>query len=229
MENQGEKKKLVIPRVLYNQLTTLFQDKNLAKLVIKQAKLLNGKFVGLESKAEVVAECTRAIRAYVRSKNLPEGWVEPIYSLIKRGELDVPLSGGITLKVGGQEVTGRGELLLILDKYGRLPHEENSISIVITAKVSADRIIKFVKANKKLIEDLQKTINLPEYKPLNWKDLELGVRIIRMKDQEKCSFSEIADKLSKEKETLSVEESDSVPDADVIKTLYHRYKKRLSQ
>ena len=195
-------------------------------MVGEQRKIINGKFADLESKVKAVADCTRAIRAYVRRKNLPESWVEPIYSFIKRDELDVPLEGGISFRVGRQEVTGRGELLLILDKYGRLPNEENSISIVITAKVSADRIIKFVRENKKSIEDLQKAINLPKYVPLNWKDIDLGLKIIRMKDEGNKSFSEISDELSKD-ENFTKSESDYYSDGEVIKTLYYRYKKRL--
>ncbi len=226
MKNNEEKKTSIIPRPLYNQIILLFQDNNFLELVKEQREILKGKLDSFNSKSEAVAGCYRAIRTYARNKDLPESWADPIFNFIMDNELDVPLEGGIALKVGRQEVTGKGEMLFIRDKNGRLVGKENSISIVITAKVSADRIIKFVKKHKKTIEELQKTINLPEYQPLNWRELEMGLKIISLRDEEKLSFSDIEARLASEKE--SVEESDKIPGAEVIKNLYHLYKKRLS-
>lgn len=219
MKNQT-RKKLITSRPLLNQLLVFLQDKGFLNLVSEQRKSL--KIGSVSSRVS----CKKAIRAYLLGKELSENWVQPIYSFISKEEFDTPLEGGLSLKVGGQEVTSNGEFLLIQDKDGRLMGE-NTISIVISAKLSIDRIINFVKENQAFIEAVQEKINLPKYEPINWKDLELGMKIIQMRDDEGLSFQEIENKLSNEK--AEVRDYDKVPDQGVIKVLYHRYKKRLSQ
>lgn len=64
---------------------------------------------------------------------------------------------------------------------------------------------------------------LMSYLPI-WKNTNLALDIIEMKDEKGMSYIEISKVLS-DNEDLSDEEVDYLASADNIKTLYHRYKK----
>lgn len=216
-------------RSSYNQLLQLLLDptfREIAKIekerlnktakVIKDRKYFSFKFV---------RESKKVLSRFLYEKRLPQVWLEPLLFYIKDEDIPLPIDNGIDLKIGSQKLSEtKKEILIIRDKGGMLPPGEASISIVISSRTSADRIIKFVKENAVLIKHWQSVLDLPPYSEMSWKKTELAFEIIRMKDQEELSYSQISGKLS-EKEDLSENELNYLSNAENIKSLYRRYKK----
>ena len=119
-------------------------------------------------------------------------------------------------------------ILIIKDKAGNIVGKQ-TISIEITADVSNEQIIQFIKDNKNEIKYWQNQLKLPKHNHLNWKDLSLGIAIINMRDKKDMSFDDIASYYS-ENEKLRKENKakfNKLCDEGYIKVLYYRYKKRL--
>ncbi len=225
MENRDKsktKKVILNLRQIYNQLVLLTEDKDFFQFIEGQWEELDKGHT-----VHTLAQCKWNIKQYLQDKKLPQSWLMPIYTLIKDKKLDFPMDNSISLRVGSDEITTNTQnLLFIRDKKGHLS-DELSVSIVITGKVSVNHIIQFITDNKKQIEYWQKVIGLPMYKNPNWHDIDLGLEIIRMKDVEGKTFPQIAEQLQQE---LNQEnpDSDHTFDENTLKTIYDRYKKRLS-
>jgi len=227
MANGDEKQsETVITHRIYNQLIRFAHDDEYKRFVDKQRKKLKSR--GKKLSAKDIAACRREIKKFLRDKKIPLTWVEPVYKLIKDNKFDYPSHGGIHLKVGDDDITYDNEVLLIKDKQGKVVSHD-SISVVITAKTSTEAIIRFIKDYQGVITYFQDFIELPKLEPLNWKDTNLALKVIRMKDEEGMTYSEIASRLLDDDE-LNIAPSDKQywADTNYLKKLYNRYKKRLS-
>ncbi len=213
-------------RYIDNQLTLLFNDKDLLSLFDEQRKKLNDLPKQLPT-TDFIVNFNNSVRTFLQSRNLPLSLLEPIYGLVRYNRLDVPLHTSIILRVGKQDVLTNRDVVYIKNKQGKLAFEENSVSIVLTTKTSTEQVIQFVKDNKKLIEDLQSDINLPAYQRPTWRgEIQLALKIIKMKEEEDMSFDEIASNLADP--SLPQEQYEKISDENTIKSIYYRYKKRLS-
>jgi len=206
-------------------MISLLHKKEFHQLLNSQKKKL--REIGNKTNRRFRIECEKEIEAFLLSQQLPLSLVESIYSSIINEEFDFPLDVGISLKVGDDEITLNEpqEILIIKDiKTGKT--SPGDISIVITAKTSIDRLIKFIEENRKEIEHWQEVIGLPIYKRLTWKHINLALHVIEMKDEKNMTFGQIADTFLKN-ETLSADDQDYYGDEDNMKTIYYRFKKRL--
>lgn len=172
-------------------------------------------------------QSVREIKKFIHKRELPLSWLEPIYNvLIGKYPLDFPLDNSIALRVGSSEITGStDEIFIIKNKNtGELVGEELSLSIVITSKVKIDQLIRFIKKHKKEIEHWQNIIGLPNYKNRRWIDTNWALEIIRLRDEDRLTFSQIAERMSN-KEDLSVKDNNALSSQDNIKMIYKRFKK----
>lgn len=226
-DRSGAKKEIIVPRNAYNEIVKLLHDKQFLDLIETQRSELD-KAGGIPTTTQLITVCHKRIREFVHNRKLPSGWVKPIYNMIVKHILDFPLDNSIALRVGSEEITGSTEEILLVrnTKTGMLI-EKSELSIVITSKISIDHIIRFIKNHKKEIEYWQNILGLSHYKEPNWQDINLALKIIRMKDEDGLSFSEIADKAADD-DSLTAEERDCLIDRNRIKTIYYRYKKRLT-
>lgn len=223
MDNEdGKRQAIIMPRQIYNQLVLLIEDEDFLAFIQQQWGVLDK-----DHTIKAFTQCKRSIKRYLQDKKLPQSWLMPLFTLIKDKKLDFPMDNSISLRVGAVEITTNTQnLMIIRDKEGHLS-DELSISIVITGKVSADHIIQFIKNNKKQIKYWQEVIGLPAYKNPNWHEVDLGLKIIQLKDEQNLTLQEISDQLV-EDENLTEEELDHYSDVAYIKTIYNRYKKRLN-
>lgn len=208
------KNKQTVSKYSYNQLIKFFHIKDFNYLIHEQQRILSKT----NNIIKFRSECKKAIEDFLRKHKIPNSWVEPIYNLIKDNTLDFPYDNSISLKVGVDEITEntKGVLLMKNIKTGRITPD--NISIVITGKVSIDQIVKFIKEHKSEIENWQTKLELPAYKRLTWKDIDVAMKIIEMKDKEKLSFSEITDRIHDK----------YFFDENTVKTIYYRFKERLN-
>lgn len=216
----------MVNRSSYNEMIKLLHDKKFDQLIAIQKGEL--RKIGNKQTKEFIISCRKAIKEFILSKNMSLSWLQPIYSSIVNDDFDFPLEGGISLKVGDEEITLNTpqEILIIKNKKTGEIIEPKNISIVVTAKTSIDRLINFIKEYGKAIEYYQNIIELPEYKRLGWRNINLGLEIIEMKDDKNMTFAKIANILS-EKEDFSEKDQDYYSDENNIKTIYYRFKKRL--
>lgn len=224
------KREVIIPPREYNQILKFSTDNDLLKIFAQQRDILRGL---PEKKAPIKfrVDSIKKIRTYLIKKGLPLAWKEPLYNmLVSKYQLDFPLDNSISLMVGSQEITGAtSEILLIKNsRTNELLGEEASLSLVITSKVSTEKIIQFVKRHKEEIEYWQGILDLPNYKNPLWSNPDLALKIIQMKDEQNLSFGEISDRLS-DNENLSKKQIDYLATENNIKTLYYRFKKFLKQ
>lgn len=217
----------------YNQLVQFLLDPTFRKVVRIEKEKLNkvAKIVNCKKfyPFKIARECKEMISKFLYEKKLPSIWIEPLFNFIKEEEINPPLDSGIDLKIGSQMLSKTGdEILMIRHKDGRLPASESNLSIVISARVSIDRIIRFVKENADQIKYWQRNLGLPPYNETPWKKTDLAIKIIKMKDEKNRSFKQISETLAKEKEDEEDDkEYDYLIDENNIKTLYYRYKKFL--
>lgn len=212
-----------------NQLFLIMLDPLFQKLaenekirLLKVIKTLNGK---KRYPFKTTHEVKENIGKYLFDKKLPSIWVETLFSFIKNEEVIPPIDSGIDIFVGEQSLSeSGGEITLIGHKDGRLPAKESTLSIVMAARISIDRLIRFVRKNADSIKYWQKALGLPPYNETPWKKTELAFGIIMLKDKEKMSYNQISNKLT-ENEDLSEEELNYLGNAENIKSLYRRYKK----
>ncbi len=225
--NKKEKLNVVLPRLAYNQLIKLVHDKDFVSLLEDLRQELE-KLPNKISTPKFKVSASQKIKKYLHQKNVPFSWLEPIYNMtVGKFPIDIPVDNSISLRVCNQEVTGSTrDIFLIRDKNGLLV-EDPTISIVITSKVSAEHIIQFVKDHKKEIEQWQESLQLPDYKKPNWKDISLALKIIEMKDEQNLTFSQITENLQVEANENGNSEGFTF-DENTIKTIYSRYKKRLA-
>lgn len=220
-DNTSEDTKILLRPHIYNQLTKLAIDREFTDFLDRQRGIL-----GPYGTIKGIASCRSAIKKFLNKKRVPLAWCETVLSLIKDGELNLPLNNAISLKVCGEELHDRTQKILIIrDEHGNIVGD-STINIVITANVSTEEIIRFIKENCREIEFWQKQLGLPEYRRLNWKDIDRALEIIRMKDEDKLTFSEIAEYYSS-RDDLTQGERDMLCGEAYIKKIYYRFKKRL--
>lgn len=160
-------KKLTIPSDLsinaYNQWVQLMMDKVFWGMVNDQKSLLE-KLPNKKPTSSFARGCRSYIKLYLTDKKIPHAWITPIYNLITTDTLDFPLHNSISLFVGTQEVTGMTEALLTIKNIKRGGFgDKQTVSLVISSKVSADQIIQFIKEHKEEIEGWQDAYELPSY------------------------------------------------------------------
>ena len=221
-------KKIEIDQKLYNQLVKFSKDSEYRKLVKRNRKDLLS-FSNNQPDAKFMSSCKREIKMFLMNKSLPTAWIQPIYNMIVgKYEFDFPMDNSISLYVGNQEITRATEAVLVIKntKTGELVGDNPTVSIVLTSKVSVDHIIKFIKDNKKEIEHWQEVFELPDFKDPSWKNTAIAVDILRMKDEDGMTFSQIADFFS-ENTSPDNEDYNLVSDENNIKSIYYRYKNYL--
>lgn len=224
-----EKIQIEIPKNTYNQLVKLASDKEFINLLEIQRDKLVKQYNNKQS-SEFRKGVYKEIEQYLFRHRIPFAWKEPIFNMvISRYSADFPLHNAISLKVDSQEITGcTDDILVLTDTTTGQVIGDHKLLIEISAKVSTEEITRFIKKHKRQIEDLQQMIELPDYKNPIWKRTDLSLQIMRMRDEEKISFSEICKRLTDD-ETLTVEENEYVSSEENIKTLYFRFKKYLAK
>lgn len=219
---------LLIRKHIYNQLIKLMTDKEFTDFLEHQRRIL-GIYGTPEAKTftpSAITNCRRVITKFLNKKKVPLSWREPTLSLIKDNELNLPLENTISIRVGGEELhVGSQEILIFKNKHSNIAADP-TVSIVITADVSAEEIIRFIKENIKEIKFWQKELGLPKYKRLKWKEVDRALEIIQMKDKDKLTFSEIANNYSS-REDLTENERNMLCDEAYLKKRYYRFKKHL--
>lgn len=213
----------------YNQLVLIMLDPVFHQLAeSEKIKLLKTTNVSNDRKSypfKTIREIKENISKYLFEKRLPTIWVEPLLSFIKDEDVISPIENGIDIFVGTQSLSeSGGAIVLMKNKDGRLPAYESRLSITMTARVSIDKLIRFIKENSFSIKYWQKELELPPYNETPWKRTELAMEIIKLKDQEKMSYNKISTKLSGN-EDLSEDELNYLSNAENIKSIYRRYKK----
>lgn len=214
---------------IYNKSFRLMMDKDILDFIDKQKiKLtkLNGKITKNFDK-----RCRSSLRDLLISKNVPTSWIEPLYNTISGlGEsVDVPIGDGIHIVVNDQVITKNTP-----DVYRFGSNVPRELSIVVTKKVSKEDLLSFIRKHDFLISKIQNALALPEDPPIGSKRTLYALTVIRLRDESKKSFEEIAtfisdaigtdtDMTDKEKEKLlkMVSSADSVR-----KNLYDRFKKQ---
>jgi len=206
----------------YNSLFKMMLNSDFSLLLKSERE----KYVSNPNSAQIIESSIR-VQEFLDKNHIPLTWKNPLLNYIKSGEYDLPLDEGVSLKIGSDEITQNTKELAIIKDINRnkvVSHE--SISLVITAKTKVDRLIRFLKANKKEIEFWQDKIELPEIDRPVWKDVFIAFRIILMKDLDKLTFEEIASKLTDEF-VNDKEKYDRYSGAESVKNIYHRFKKYL--
>lgn len=218
-----------IPKNEYNQLVKLTSDKEFLKLLEIQRDSLLKSNKGKQN-SEFRKSAYKEIEKYLFKHRIPFAWKEPIFNMIiSRYPADFPLHNAISLKVDSQEITGcTDDILVLTDITTGKVIGDHKLLLEISAKISTEEIIQFVKKHKRKIEDLQQMIELPDYKNPIWKRTNLSLQIISMRDGEGLSFPEICKRLTDD-ETITAEENNYLSSEENIKTLYFRFKKYLSK
>lgn len=226
VKNQHEDKHRPIPKDIYNQLIKITNDPDFQALRLHYQKLIN-KSTSTNLSMKDLVDCKSASVDYVKNNNLPTNWEEPIFNMMKQEGFDFPLDNGIELIVGDVIITGmHSEILKVKNiKTGHL-NIDRKVSIVLTSKTTTEHIIHFLKSFKEDIEFWQRVAELPDYNNSNWRRLPLAQKIIKLKDIDKLTFSEITDKFSKD-DSLTEVELDYLSNENNIKSLYYDYKKHL--
>lgn len=227
VEANGKKRKVSIPKDTYNQLVKLANDNELLALFAGQReKLCKLKLKRLDIKFRI--ETLKKIESYLTKNSIPFAWKEPIYNMLtSKYSLDFPLDNSIALVANSSEITGcDNEILLVRNRYTGQLLGDPSIELKITAKVTIDHIVKFVKKYGFGIEKFQEALKLPDYKNPIWKRTNLALKIIDMRDKQKLTFAKIAEVLS-ENEKLTEGENNYLSSEENIKTLYFRFKQYL--
>lgn len=195
----------------YNRLLMLLSDKALIQLINNLKNLLkshDGKDL-----PERIAYTKKAIYGFLRSKEIPESWYDPILNMVKAdNRIDLPLEDGISLRIGSQIITANAPVGL---PSNFSPEETKKISIEISGDVSINRIVEFVKRYSYLIDTYNKQLALPEVLDSNKPIADVALIIYEMKTNRGMSFKQIAD--SPELEELQIIDENS------IKTIYYRY------
>lgn len=107
---------------------------------------------------------------------------------------------GLTTEVLTQKVSPKGK--------------KREVRIAITRKITRTKLKEWIDENWESILFYMLTLELPDTKIPRWNYLELAKQITDLRDNKNLTFSQIADELK-------------LNDEGNIKTLYHRYKKRL--
>ncbi|OGZ27979.1 MAG: hypothetical protein A2427_00465 [Candidatus Nealsonbacteria bacterium RIFOXYC1_FULL_40_7] len=215
----------------FNQFIKLYRDTEFQSFCDQaKAELFEGSVMVRNRRILLnssIALCKRKIREFIYNKQLPNTWIEPIYSIISGRRANLPPDNGISIKVGGTDIASEGDNIILIRKpNGMLMDTDTSLSIVVSTKMSTDYLVKFIQENSEQIQYYLKILELPKHQHMPWKKTILALEIIYMKDEENLTFDQIADKLTK-KEDITMEEADYLATTENIKTLYYRYKKLL--
>lgn len=156
-------------RNVRNQAIKLFSNDDFNHFIFNKRKELEGerayKAFGVPSK-QFAATCHLAIRELLHANAISKNWVEPFYKMITTGEIDLPLENGLGLTVGGEDINSNSNKVHASKNEELRAMRDENIHIVISGKISIDRIIQFIKANRKTIKELQDILKLPEVKPI---------------------------------------------------------------
>lgn len=222
MKNKTSKKEKTIPisSDVYNQFIKLINDPDFQAL-IKKGQLLIADSKNTLSYLEAVEE-------YIKEKKLPLNWKQPILNMIRYDAPDFPLDNGLEIMVGDHIITANHHSFIVIqnNKSGNFDIEKK-ISIVITSKITTERILDFIRYFQNDIKYWQDSLNFPDFYKSGWKKMPLAQKIIALKDEDGLTFAEIANKLSSD-EKLAPEEIDYFTNEDNIKSLYYDYKKYLN-
>ncbi len=136
---------------------------------------------------------------------LPLSWLPAVKQYIINNNLNVFDETEINLNPSGYTAD--------IIKGNESPTGKNrKINITITGNVSKTRLKKWIDQNWEDINFWQLTLNLPSSVHRKWRQTNLVKRIIKLKDVNKMTFSQITDRLGMMSE-------------DRVKHLYKRYKK----
>lgn len=223
MKNKTSKKdqSTTIPLDIHNQFIKITHDSDFQALVKRAKHLIDNPT------SENSFDYREAVEEYIREKNLPLNWKQPILNMIRYDTPDFPLDNGIEIMVGDNIITANHSEFIVIqnNKTGEFDIEKK-ISIVITSKISTERIVQFIRNFQKDIQYWQDTLKFPDFYKSSWKKMPLAQKIIALKDEEGLTFAEIATKLSSD-EKLTQEEIDYFANENNIKSLYYDYKKYL--
>jgi len=212
-----------------NQFAKIFLKKENLEFIFKQRMVLEKHLLNPKAKTpvpEYSEDMVSTVRMYLHTNKIPKVWLEPVMNFISYGTIDAPLDNGISLEVDGQEITSNN-----LPKISTEPLldeiSDRRITISLSAKVNISQIKKFLDDHKNVIELLSVAMGLPEVKPMPWKDAELYLRMRYLKETEKLTFKEIADKFQTEL-NISNPENTITYDENTLKKIFNRFEKRVS-
>lgn len=217
---------------IYNKSFRLLMDKDIVRMLDDQKHT----FTKLDSKTNSSFEKSSkdTIRTLLLKKDIPVCWVEPLYNTVIGKSVDTPLGDGIHLDIDGVTITRNTAPIYISEHIFSEGDIPRSYSIVISRNVSNEDLKNFIKDFEFYLQDLQSSLKLPEDPPIRSKVTLYALAVIRMRDEEKKSFEEIATFISDaisldedigEKEKVKILKMVSTSD-NVRKNLYDRFKKK---
>ncbi len=216
-----------VPTHTFAYMAKLLLDKELLNFlnILRREDIKGAKLLELPFSKQV--EIKRKIRSFLQKKSIPVHFTDVFSALLFEEIPKYPLSPTITIEAADQIVEDNYEILLIKDKDGNLV-DKQEIVIKIHASISVDELIKFIEKKRELLDSLMIDLQLPQIPQVSrWKNIQLALVIISMKDEEYLSFPEISSKLTSYVERDKTI-TDFVSDVDNIKNVYYRYKKYLS-
>ena len=217
------KKPKPLPNNLRNQFLKIKHDTEFKQIFSSfRKKILKQKRSSLKEDEKDI------IKKFILKKKLPLNWVKPLSNYIVDGTPDYPLENGLSMNIGGMEITNKPGSVSILERIDDPLPDHKKISIEISAKINTDRIIRFIKEMEFEIIEWQKFLELPETGTLSWKRIDFALEIIDMKDKKNMTFGEISSKLIDDVR-LTDKAIDYFSNESNIKSLYYRYKKRLGK
>lgn len=194
-----------------------YLSKDIKNLVIKlensdefeaKVKTLRERYDGQLSEEEY-NQLFRSVEKILTDFNLPSGWFYPIQELILKNSFPLMIEDEISLEVNGENTVFLG---------GQISPSRNGVKIVLSKRISKDRIKRWLDDHFNEIEDYFEKLDMKKMERPRWKNGKLIQKIVKMRESKdstgkKKSFGEITEKLKK-------------TDEDYIRTLYHRNKKR---
>ncbi|MFZ2026395.1 MAG: hypothetical protein WAV30_03870 [Microgenomates group bacterium] len=206
-----------------NQFIKLLLDQTFREFVKIERDLLLKRQAESNNYYRAVTECKSRIQKFLFLSKLPVIWIEPIFTFIKdEKDVKLPLENGVDIKVGDTLLSSAGDTITIIRKDGIPSKQDSELSIVISTQVSINKIIDFIEKNAETIRYLQKSLQLPSHDYMSWDNIDLAIEVIRMKDENKMSFSQIMDELNNRPNNKQDY------DESHVKNVYYRFKERLS-
>jgi len=214
-----------------NQFAKIFFKKENLEFIYKQRMVLEKHLLDPKDTTSI-SKCTEdmvnTVRMYLHTNKIPKVWVQPVVNFISFGTIDAPLDNGISLEVDGQEITRdkipKIDINPLVDEIS-----DHRITISLSAKVNLSQIKKFLDDHKDVIELLSVVVGLPEVKPIPWKDTNLYLRMLQLKESiPKIKFNEIADKFQAELLVSDPNNTTTTFEGIKLKKTFSRFKKRFS-
>lgn len=206
---------LPISRAAYNRMVSLMHDDSFIELIKELRSEIHGKDTRISFKR--LSDIRKELAGFLQKKGYSINWVQPIYNMVREKEfqLDFPLEDGLSISIGGEEITANNPTSLMFMAHKLELTSTRKISIQISSQVSESTLVRFIKQIKPLLKMSYDFLNLPEEYKDKRSQTDLAMAVNELKEAG-YSYEEIADDFC--------EKHIDLVDSAKIKTLYNRYK-----